>query len=302
MINTPGTLWGVTTPEIACSATSLTCLVAYTYDGPDVQIIGQRFEVTGTGIAFLGDEFLFPMTGRWQQFTSVTWNSIDDNYLVTWQEETGIRNRYGIAFTHVYAQEQGPGLDELQHPATWLYRSMPTNRSCLDSRGAFNPQTDMFLVIFYCASSDLDEDPDLFIQRVSGIGTDLQGAPVRYQNIGDLLTSDAAFYDVWFLQAPEGEDHFMVGLATHTHSLVPQSKLFLFAIKGSYDPDSLDQLTGTITKLGEADNFLPRGISDQMSGRSVLAASDGRWSVSSDIYGYLIAPYIYIFPIISKGE
>ncbi|GEM_PF-4049789 len=294
--------WGLTTPEIACSATAVNCLLTFTYDGPEVEVLAQRLQVTEDGIGFLGDEFDFPMTGGDQQYTSVTWNSLDDNYLVTWHEETGISNRYGIAFTHVYAEEQGPGMNELQHTTTWLFVPLENTRSCMGSLAAFNPQTDRFLVLFSCSNVDWDDDPDLFIQRVDGSGSGLQGPPVQYLDLGDLSTANLTHYDMWITNMPDDQYRYVIALSTCTIINTPKAKLFIFEVMGSYDPASPDQLVGSVMQLGEADDFSPAGIGNPSTRRSMLVTDDGAWDGPSDIHGYLFAPYIVIFPIVFNAN
>jgi hypothetical protein len=295
--------WGFTSPQIACSAVSQNCLLTYTYYGAEAMILARRLEMTDTGIGFLGDEFDFPLSGHWQQSNSVYWNSLDDNYLVLWTEAKWINNNmYHIGFTHVFAEEQGPGMNELQHLPDWLFITGDIQRSCGDPRAAFNPQTGKFLVMFQCSNAEFYDHLELYVQRVDGVGPGKQGSPVQYLNLGDLQTADYVNFDMWISRKPSGENRFMIAMATDTIINNPQGKLYIFAVKGNYDPYSSDQLDSSITKLGEADSYSPAGIRDPLTGRSILVTGDGDWDEPSDIYGYLFAPFVGRFPIIFNND
>jgi hypothetical protein len=282
-------------PELACSTDENGCLLAYQYMGDTMETRAQRLEVTESGVTFVGDTLNFPMENHYQSYPAVSWNSLDDNYLVVW-EQTG-----NIGYAHVFGEEQGPGLNELQHTPVLLFAPETGTRTCLYPRVAFNPQTGKYMVLFTCEESDTGADGEIVIQRVDGIGTGLQGAPVSFTNIGGIDAPRMIAADIWVVSRSSGETQFMIAACPWQSTPIDNMWLYLLPIKGSYDPASTIQSAGDSMLIWRGDQLNPSGTGDPTSGRFILVDEEGTYGGLNDIYGYLFAPYVERLPIIFNG-
>jgi hypothetical protein len=288
-------------PDIACSTDENTCLLVYQYMVDTMETRAQRIAVTESGVTFVGDPFNFPMEYPYQSYPVVSWNSLDDDYLVAWEQETNIVDHKGIGYAHVLGLEQGPGLNELQHAPAWLYIQAEDTRECFHPQVAHNPQTGKYLVIFTCDDSDSGADGEIILQRVDGTGTGLQGASVSFTNIGGFSAERILAADIWSVSRSSTESQFMIA-AIPWQSMPTEFKwLYLLPIKGIYDPLSPDQLDGDSMLIRQADQLYPGGTGDPTSGRFILVDEEGTFAGPNDIYGYLFAPFVGRFPIIFNG-
>jgi hypothetical protein len=277
-------------PEVACSTDENNCLLVYQYMGDTMESRAQRLEVIESGITFVGDTFNFLLDDEYQSYPAVSWNSLDDNYLIAW-EQSG-----NIGYVHVFGGEQGPGMDELQHAPAPLY----ITRGCRYPRVAHNPQTGKFMVVFTCEDSSGGDNDEIILQRVDGTGMGLQGAPVSFTHVGGTDEQGTIAADIWAVTRPSGESQFMIAVCSSQYTPSIYSWLFLLPIKGSYDPASTDQTDGESMLIWSGGEVYPGGAGDPMTGRFILVDEEGVWDGPNDLYAYLFAPYVNRFTVIFK--
>jgi hypothetical protein len=287
-------------PRLACSNIDLHCLLLRIDISAGFVITAQRLAMTESGIALLGDEFTFPADISPDLSSTVSWNSLDKNYLVVWQRNTDIINQYDITYTHVYEEEQGPGMNEMQHEPVLLFVPDEDTRTCHYPLTSYNSQTGKFMVVFSCDEISSADDPEIIIQRVDGTGTGLQGGPVRFTDMGAIHGPYMIAGDIWSIKESNGDSQYMIAALTWQSSPTHNEWLYLLPIKGVYDPSSPDQLDGEVMLLKEAGYLYPSGTSNTSNGRSILTVEEGSFYGPNDIYGYLFPPFLYHLPLIYK--
>jgi len=239
------------------------------------------------------------MQDRDQFNITAAWNSLDENYLVTWEQATDNPNSHGIAFTHVFAGEQGNGENELEHPPLWLFEPADAERTCDRPLAAFNSLTGKFLVVFDCRDFFPPGDHELTLQRIDGTGTGLQGARVTLTSIAGIEDADLLDYDLGFNRFNNTESRFIIALDAISQDS-PVENLSLIPVKGAYDPASSDQLDGSSLPLVKGEDLTPNGTGNSTTGAYLLTVGQASAADGGNIFGYWLLPNGYHFPLILK--
>ena len=117
-------------PRVACSDQDPTCLLTYIDNELEVVVRAQRIQLTESGLALLGDNFTFSASGNTRFYAIPVYNTIDDNYLVTWSEETAafVNREMRLHMSLQPSRDLAPMTNSNTRPNGWLCRRMKPGR------------------------------------------------------------------------------------------------------------------------------------------------------------------------------
>jgi hypothetical protein len=187
-------------PQAAYSITENKYLVVWAADDDTGSLVDNEFEIFGQFISDIGEEihtndFRISFTGtdgdtnfRSDQ-PDITWNSVNNEFLVVWKGETSIDGEYEIYGQRINANSGA--LIGSNFRISDVGADGDTNYGALRPKVSYSSTSNEYLVVWEADDENVNNELEIYGQRLSNIGAEIGSNDFRISN--QLPEGDANF-------------------------------------------------------------------------------------------------------------